>query len=152
MPPPSNICPPAPGIVTVVAGPPPKPLPLETAVPPPAAPAATTAPTDPSGLSPELAAALAAASEAADAAVPPPVKTPVLPPAMPVPATATPAQADEPPPVMLDEIVFDWIAVNRKPEDVFSREALVAWAHDNGFCTKEEVVKAIVENLLPRKL
>ncbi len=152
MPPPSNICPPAPGIVTVVAGPPPKPLPLETAVPPPAAPAATTAPPDPSGLSPELAAALAAASEAADAAVPPPVKTPVLPPAMPVPATATPAQADEPPPVMLDEIVFDWIAVNRKPEDIFSREALVAWAHDNGFCTKEEVVKAIVENLLPRKL
>ncbi len=152
MPPPSNICPPAPGIVTVVAGPPPKPLPLETAVPPPAAPSTTAAPADPSGLSPELAAALAAASEAADAAVPPPVKTPVLPPAMPVPATATPAQADEPPPVMLDEIVFDWIAVNRKPEDIFSREALVAWAHDNGFCTKEEVVKAIVENLLPRKL
>ncbi len=150
MPPPSNICPPAPGIVTVVAGPPPKPLPLETAVPPPAAPAATTAPPDPSGLSPELAAALAAASEAADAAVPPPVKTPVLPPAMPVPAD--PVTADEPPPVMLDEIVFDWIAVNRKPEDVFSREALVAWAHDNGFCTKEDVVKAIVENLLPRKL
>ena len=65
---------------------------------------------------------------------------------------ADPVTADEPPPVMLDEIVFDWIAVNRKPEDVFSREALVAWAHDNGFCTKEEVVKAIVENLLPRKL
>lgn len=73
---------------------------------------------------------------------------------MPVPAAvpaAVPADI-EPPPVMLDEIVFDWVAVNRKPEDVFSREALVAWAHDNGFCTKEEVVKAIVENLIPKKL
>jgi hypothetical protein len=67
----------------------------------------------------------------------------------------TPAAADEPPTaplVDLSEIVCDWFAVNRKPEDVFSREALVAWAHDNGFCTKEEVVKAIVENLIPRKL
>jgi hypothetical protein len=67
---------------------------------------------------------------------------------MPVPATTD----IEPPPVTLDEIVFDWVAVNRKPEDVFSREALVAWAHGSGFCTKEEVVKAIVENLIPKKL
>jgi hypothetical protein len=58
----------------------------------------------------------------------------------------------DPPLVDLSEIVSDWFAVNRKPEDVFSREALVAWAHNNGFCTKEEVVKAIVENLIPRKL
>ena len=137
MPPPSNICPPPPPgtIQQPVAGPPPRPLPIDTEPSPPSA-----------GLSPELAAALAEASAASDATIPPPV-TPPTPAAPDEPTAAT----DEPPLVDLNEIVCDWIAVNRKPEDIFSREALIAWAHANDFCTKEEVVKAIVENLIPKK-
>ena len=73
-----------------------------------------------------------------------------MPPAPPAPAGPEPAEtpADPTPPLVdLSEIVSDWFAVNRKPEDVFSREALVAWAHEHGYCTKEEIVTAIVSSL-----
>jgi hypothetical protein len=92
---------------------------------------ATTTPTAP-----------AAAPVAAVVAVTAPVVAPV--------AAVAAVEPEDVPEADLHEIVCDWIAVNLLPEDVFSPAKLADWAHRNNYCTKEEVVTALVASITTR--